>query len=176
MSVFLIADTHFGHKNILTFTNWDGSKVRPFETVEEMDETMVKNWNEIVKPNDKTYHLGDVGIAKKSIEIMSRLNGTKILIRGNHDIFKLKDYLPYFKDIRGSHKIDNFILSHIPIHPDSLTNRWCEGNIHGHYHNNIVMNGDIEDYRYFNVSVERIDFKPIPLEEVFRRMRNNQWA
>lgn len=170
-NVFVISDTHFGHAGICKFVNWDGSKVRPWDDVNEMDEALVQGWNEIVKPEDKIYHLGDVAIPRKAIKILERCNGKKILIKGNHDIFELKVYLPYFKDIRGSHKIDNFIMSHIPIHPDSLTNRWCEGNIHGHMHNNVVMNGNDEDHRYFNVSVERTDFKPIALEEVFRRMR-----
>lgn len=173
MNVFLIADTHFSQASILRFLNEDGSKVRPFSTVEEMDEVMIQNWNQTVKPEDKIYHLGDVAYAKKSIALLSRCNGTKVLIRGNHDIYKLKDYTPYFKDIRGSHKLDNFVLSHIPIHRDSVTgNKWCEGNIHGHYHSKVVMLDGKPDPVYFSVSVERIDYTPIPLEEVFRRIRN----
>lgn len=170
-NVFVISDTHFGHANICKFVNWDGSKVRPWDDVNEMDEVLVQHWNELVKPGDKIYHLGDVAIARKAIKILERCNGKKILIKGNHDIFPLKDYLPYFHDIRGSHKIDNFIMSHIPLHPDSLTNRWCEGNVHGHMHNNVVMLGNDEDHRYFNASVERINFKPIAFEEIIKRMR-----
>jgi calcineurin-like phosphoesterase family protein len=174
-SVFLIGDTHFGHANMLTFTNWDGSKVRPFQTVEEMDETMVERWNSVVKPHDKVYHLGDVAIAKRSLATVARLNGRKVLIRGNHDIFKLKDYTEHFYDIRGSHKLGDFILSHIPIHPESLS-RWCKGNVHGHLHNNVVnqvldiyAGRETPDPRYFNVSVERINYTPVALEEIGRR-------
>jgi calcineurin-like phosphoesterase family protein len=169
--VFTISDTHFDQVSMLTFVNSDGSKVRPFTTVEEMDETMVDNWNRIVKRDDKVYHLGDVSMTKKGLEILSRLNGTKVLIKGNHDIYRLKDYTPYFKDIRACHKLDNFILSHIPIHRDSLINRWCEGNIHGHYHSREVLLDGKPDPMYFNVSVERINYTPIAIEEVFRRMR-----
>lgn len=174
-NVFLIGDTHFGHKGMTIFTDYDGSKVRPWTDVHEMDEAMVENWNKTVKLGDKVYHLGDVAIARKSISIMARCNGRKVLIKGNHDIFELKDYSPFFKDIRAVHKIDNFVLSHIPIHPDSLQNRWCEGNIHGHMHNHQVMdrNGEV-DPRYFNVSVERINYTPIALEEVMKIMRKAQ--
>lgn len=175
MNTFVIGDTHFGHANICKFLNFDGSKVRPWDDVNEMDEALVKNWNDTVKVGDKVYHLGDVAMAKKNLDIMSRLNGKKVLIRGNHDIFDLKDYAKYFKDIRGTHKFSNFILSHMPIHPYSLTNKWCEGNIHGHLHSSVIMIEDKKDYRYFNASVECIDYKPIAMEEVFKRMRALQY-
>ena len=70
------------------------------------------------------------------------------------------DYAQYFKDVRGSHKLDQFVLSHMPIHPDAVA-RWCKGNIHGHLHNNLVG-----DPRYLNVSVERICYTPIALEDI----------
>jgi len=178
-SVFLIGDSHFGHKNICHFTNYDGSRVRPWDLVEEMDEAMVERWNNVVHPCDKVYHLGDFAMTKAALlSISPRLNGTKVLIRGNHDIFKLKDYAQFFKDVRGSHKLGDFILSHIPVHPDSITNRWCKGNVHGHMHNNVVMvEREMEtgigifpemvpDLRYINVSVERINFTPVPFENV----------
>ena len=59
----------------------------------EMDEEMIKRWNETVRPNDKVYHLGDVVINRKALTTLSRLNGDKVLIRGNHDIFKLEEYI-----------------------------------------------------------------------------------
>jgi calcineurin-like phosphoesterase family protein len=170
-NVFLIGDTHFGHQKMYEFTNYDGSKVRPWATCEEGDEIMVERWNAIVKPFDKVYHLGDVAISKRALPILDRLNGKKVLIRGNHDIFKLVDYMPYFYDIRGSHKLSDYILSHVPIHPDALTNRWCRGNIHGHLHNNLIKVEDVNggmcvDMRYINVSVERINYTPIALEAI----------
>ena len=96
---------------------------------------------------------------------MEKLNGTKVLIRGNHDIFRLRDYQPYFKDIRGSHKLDNFVLTHIPVHPYCLP-RWCEGNIHGHLHSNTL-----NDPMYFNVSVER-SLVIIPITATFIPLRS----
>ncbi len=80
-AVFLVSDTHFGHTGVCRFTRNDGvTKLRPWDNADEMDEEMVKRWNETVRPNDKVYHLGDVVINRKALKIMSRLNGDKVLI------------------------------------------------------------------------------------------------
>jgi calcineurin-like phosphoesterase family protein len=173
-SVWLVSDTHFGHEKTCTvFKRGDGSPLRPFANAEEMDEYMVKAWNERVKPTDKVYHLGDVVINRKFLHVLGRLNGDKVLIRGNHDIFKLEDYLQYFRDIRGYHVMNGMILSHIPIHEQQLARFGC--NIHGHLHANRVMKDDVYgkkviDPRYHNVSVEQIDFAPILFEAVQERI------
>ena len=159
MKTFLIADTHFGHKNILQYEE------RPFISIEEMHQSLMDNWNKTVSSDDKVYCLGDMSIARSSLKFFGELKGRKILIKGNHDIFKLKDYLPYFDDVRGSHLLDSYILSHIPIHPSSLS-RW-KGNIHGHLHSNRVKKEDGSvDPRYFCVSAEQINFAPIDFNEV----------
>ena len=165
-NVFLTSDTHFGHKGVTVFTKTDGSKIRPWDNVEEMDEALVNNWNSVVKPNDKIYHLGDVVINRKVLQIMHRLNGDKILIRGNHDTFKLHDYTRFFRDIRAYHEMNGMILSHIPIHTNQLFR--FKVNVHGHTHtNNVMLDGtDIADPRYVCVCVEQTNFTPISLEEV----------
>lgn len=155
---FLISDTHFGHVGVTKFLKEDGTKMRPWDTVEEMDEALIENWNKVVSPQDRVYHLGDLCMNRRYIHTIGKCNGRKVLIKGNHDFFKLQDYLPYFDDIRGSWRLDRFILSHIPIHPDSIN---CRGNIHGHLHHRIL-----DDPRYFNVSVEQINFTPIDFEEL----------
>ena len=159
--ILLTSDTHWGHANILTFKRDDGTPLRPFSSREEMDETMVDNWNKVVGPNDKIYLLGDVGFKNATFfeGIFSRLNGTKVLIKGNHDQLKLSVYMKYFKDIRAVHQLDKIILSHIPIHPESI-GRW-RGNIHGHTHVN-----KLSDHRYFNVCVEHTNYTPIDFEEI----------
>jgi calcineurin-like phosphoesterase family protein len=81
-AVFLVSDTHFGHAGVCRFLRKDGTKLRPWENPEEMDEHMVKAWNETVRPNDKVYHLGDVVINRKALKTLGRLNGDKVLIRG----------------------------------------------------------------------------------------------
>ena len=174
-NIFLISDLHFGHEAPYSkFLRDDGSFLRPHGSAHLGDETMILNWNNRVRPNDKIYVLGDVVMSKnaKGLEILRRLMGEKILIKGNHDLCSLSQYAEHFKDIRGSHQLDGMLLTHIPIHPDSLS-RWTH-NIHGHLHQREVMTafGARVDTRYFNVSVERINYTPISLEELKVAIKN----
>ena len=180
-AVFLVSDTHFGHAGVCRFTRNDGvTKLRPWNDPAEMDEAMVAAWNARVRPTDKVYHLGDVVINRKPLSILSRLNGDKVLIRGNHDIFRDEDYAPYFRSIRAYHVMDGMILSHIPVHEASLGRFGV--NIHGHLHANRVMrarrvdtrSGEVVysteiDTRYHCVCVEQTpDFAPILFEDVIK--------
>ena len=180
-AVFLTSDTHFGHAGVCRFLRDDGTKLRPWDDPTEMDEEMVRRWNETVRPNDKVYHLGDVVINRKALITLSRLNGDKVLIKGNHDIFRLEDYTAYFRDVRGYHVMDGFILSHIPVHTDSKGR--FKGNIHGHLHSNRVrkprginsrtgeiLYSDHIDPFYFSVCVEQTDFRPMLFEEVKKKI------
>lgn len=161
MKTFLISDTHFGHTNILKFLREDGSKLRPWEDIKEHDHALIDNWNSVVKPEDKVYHLGDVGLSNAThlLRVMQSLNGTKVLIKGNHDNLKLSQYAQVFKDVRACHSLNGIFLAHIPIHPNSLE-RW-KGQVHGHLHAQIVG-----DPLYYNVAVEQINYTPIDFEEV----------
>ena len=181
-AVFLVSDTHFGHAGVCRFTRNDGvTKLRPWDNADEMDEFMVKAWNDRVRPNDKVYHLGDVVINRKSLSIMSRLNGDKVLIRGNHDIFRDDEYRLYFRELRAYHVMNGLILSHIPVHEASLGRFGC--NIHGHLHANRVMKArgvdartgeilysDEIDPRYWCACVEQTDFAPILFEDALKRI------
>lgn len=184
---FVISDTHFGHTNSWEkFKLADGSPLRPFTSTEEMDETMIERWNAKVKPGDTVYHLGDVVINQKSLHLVSRLNGRKILVRGNHDIFKDKQYAEVgFEQIHGVRVfVDKFILSHIPLHPDCVTDRF-RVNVHGHLHANEVMEltlqvtgDDIYPYeeeridpRYLCVSVEHTNYEPLHFDEVDAKIK-----
>lgn len=181
-SVFLVSDTHFGHAGVCRFTRNDGvTKLRPWTDPDEMDEAMVKAWNNRVRPTDKVYHLGDVVMNRKSLSIMSRLNGDKVLIRGNHDIFRDTDYREHFRELRAYHVMNGMILSHIPVHAESLGRFGV--NIHGHLHANRVrkargvdartgevLYSDAIDPRYHCVCVEQTDFAPILFEEVIARI------
>jgi len=167
-NTFFIADTHFGHQGMCFFIRDDGTKVRPFMSANECDDVMIENWNKTVRPHDKIYHLGDVAIKKIHIKTMSKLNGDKILIRGNHDIFKLSDYTPYFRDIRGTHKLDKLLLSHYPIHQDSIEGS-LKVNVHGHIHYKRVLDENKQPHpKYMCVSVECINYTPIEIEEVLK--------
>jgi calcineurin-like phosphoesterase family protein len=168
-TTFVTSDTHFGHSNICKFLNADGTKVRPWDTSEEMDEVLVANWNNIVGPNDKVYHLGDVTINRRHLHILYRLNGDKVLIKGNHDIFKLTDYAPHFRDIRACHVLYNLIMTHIPIHEQEL--KRFKLNLHGNLHGNLVRDkwGN-PDPRYKNVCVEHTNYTPIPFDDLIKNL------
>lgn len=163
-STYLWADPHIGHKNIVKFTCKDGSPLRPWEDIQEHDEALIKAYNDVVKPGDRVYILGDLG----NWRVTDRLMGRKVLVKGNHDVDKLSQYSQHFDDIRACVAKKGFILTHIPIHPASL-GRWGL-NIHGHLHSDVVCIGNtgITDTRYRCVSVEQTDFKPILLDTVLK--------
>ena len=180
-SVFLTSDTHFGHTGVCRFMGPDGvTKLRPWDNADEMDDEMVRRWNETVRPNDKVYHLGDVVINRKALKTLHRLNGDKVLIKGNHDIFRLEEYTPFFRDVRGYHVMNGMILSHIPVHVSSLGRFGV--NVHGHLHAHRVMFYDTMthkeevDPRYFCVSVEHTDYTPVLFEDVVKRVKEEGGA
>ena len=176
-SVFLVSDTHFGHAGVCRFTHPDDPevKLRPWNNADEMDEEMIRRWNDRVRPTDKVYHLGDVVINRKALKTLHRLNGDKVLIRGNHDIFPDVEYREYFRELRAYHVMNGMILSHIPIHPESLGRFGV--NIHGHLHASRVKMDPVGKYgipvidtRYHCVCVEQTDFAPILFEDVIKRI------
>ena len=182
-AVFLVSDTHFGHAGVCRFTRADGvTKLRPWDDAAEMDEDMIAAWNDRVRPNDKVYHLGDVVINRRALSTLARLNGDKVLIRGNHDIFRDDEYRQYFRELRAYHVMNGMILSHIPVHESSLGRFGT--NIHGHLHANRVLKpqgvaartgetlySDEVDIRYHCVCVEQTpDFAPILFEDVITRI------
>ena len=176
-SVFLVSDTHFGHAGVCRFTHPDDAtvKLRPWDNADEMDEEMIRRWNDRVRPTDKVYHLGDVVINRKALKTLHRLNGDKVLIRGNHDIFPDVEYREYFRELRAYHVMNGMILSHIPIHPESLGRFGV--NIHGHLHASRVKMEPVGKYgipvidtRYHCVCVEQTDFAPILFEDVIKRI------
>ena len=182
---FVVSDWHFGHENSWKkFKRSDGSPLRPFSSTEEMDETMIERHNSKVGPNDVVYMLGDVVINRKSMHHVKRLNGKKRLIRGNHDIFRDQDYRDVgFDSLYGVRVfVDQFILSHIPLHPDCVTDRF-KVNVHGHLHANEIMRTEYVsdntfglmpettiDPRYLCVCVEQTNFTPLHFDEVEARI------
>jgi calcineurin-like phosphoesterase family protein len=183
---FVISDHHLGHTNSWEkFKLSDGSPLRPFTSTEEMNETMIERHNAKVKEQDTVYFLGDVVINKKYLELVKRMNGRKILVRGNHDIFKDEDYREVgFEQIHGVRVfVDKFILSHIPLHPDCVSERF-RVNVHGHLHaneikmpwgvnadRNEIIYADFPDPRYLCVCVEQTDFTPLHFDEVEERIQ-----
>ena len=131
---FYISDTHFGHGNILHFDN------RPFNSVEEMEEVMVKRWNAVVGKGDTVYILGDFCWKKEPewIRILNRLNGGKVLIVGNHDLHGSATLRKMFQDIKEYKEIsDNgrkVVLCHYPI-PCFKNHFYGWFHLYGHVHN-----------------------------------------
>lgn len=181
-NIFLAADMHFGHKGMTTFLREDGSPQRAWATTEEMDEALVSNWNSAVGPNDKVYVLGDCVINRRCLPTLGRLNGLHTLVMGNHDVFRPEEYLQYFKCIKGSEQVADFLLTHIPVHAAELK-RW-KGNFHGHLHHNRVrkevLDGrtrtryEVVDAQYFCVSMENIGYIPIILEDAIKKFEEQQ--
>lgn len=172
----MIADTHFGHQGVCNFTRADGSPLRPWDTAAEMDKALIENWNSLVSDEDRVYLLGDVSMSTRGLDALYLVKGRKVLVKGNHDVSKLPQYTRHFDDIRAyvvgkiGDSRDHYILSHIPIHPQSLGERF-KVNIHGHLHaNRILMATGQPDERYQNVSVEQTNFSPILLQDVIKRV------
>lgn len=180
---WVISDTHWSHANFLNFMDDKGNKIRPFSSVEEMDEIMIQNWNKVVGPGDYVYHLGDVWMKGKDPtafdNIMRRLNGKKRLLLGNHDTLDIHHYAKWFKKISVTKTWKEFskpfIMSHYPIHAGSVGSQkhpvmW---NVHGHIHQNLVLlpKSKVPDPMYINVSVEHIDYTPIHIEDLIKRMK-----
>jgi len=163
--IFVVSDTHFGHANMLKFTDEKGDPVRKFKDVTEMNEIMINNWNNTVSPEDTVYHLGDVyfGSQQSADRTLSRLNGRKRLVLGNHDKGKDTVLLKHFQKISlwRIFKEFNLILSHVPLHPDSF--RAVEYNAHGHIHQKTSPSKF-----HKNVCVEKTSYTPINIEDIIK--------
>jgi len=137
MSIYYIADMHFGHESIIEY---DG---RPFKNAEEMDKILIKNWNSRVKDDDTVYILGDLFFVKDldvQRSYLEKMPGHKILILGNHDDHLRVGSEQFFDKIADYLEIEDggrhVILSHYPIpffKNDYDKNWWM---LHGHVHNN----------------------------------------
>lgn len=158
--VFLISDTHFGHKNILKFEH-NGKPLRPFSSLTEMHVEIIDRWNATVSPQDKVYHLGDVAFSKDGLKIMALLNGKKRLVRGNHDLFKTRLYLEYFDEIYGVRQINGVWLTHVPMALSCVDQPRVKMNVHGHIHGHVI-----DHPKYFNACVEQINYTPVSIDEL----------
>lgn len=156
--IYFIADTHFGHFNIIKYCN------RPFENAEEMDKVLIEKWNNKVKKEDTVYHLGDFSFNKNPRDYLRQLNGKITLIKGNHDKRKtLKAFDEVF--VLTTIDVDNkpVILCHYPIYEWERKQR---GSIHlyGHVHDKPKTWLNSENAHC--VSVECIDYTPKTLEQI----------
>lgn len=154
---YLISDTHFNHTNIIKYCN------RPYKDIEEMNESLIASWNEVVRPEDTVYFLGDFCLGNRNtvIEFGHRLNGHKILIMGNHDKITKTAFLDAgFEEVYKKPTVFNFggkelLLSHAPNYDTEYDN------VFGHVHTE-----PLNDAHHFCVCVEQIGYKPIAVEKV----------
>lgn len=174
--LFFAADHHFCHGAVITFTDKNGNKYRDFPDIDTMHQHIITKHNSVVGKNDTVYFLGDVSFSPEGLEFLNEMNGVKHLIMGNHDKFDSHLYLKYFKSIHGGFKKHNIFMSHIPIHPSQLnTSRGWACNIHGHLHaDRIKHKSETLDLRYYNVSMECIDFTPVRFDTIKQHIKDNK--
>lgn len=160
--IYFISDTHFFHKNILKHQD------RPFDSVEDMNKSLIKNWNDKVKKNDEIFILGDFSFGKEeeTLDLLDSLNGKKYLIRGNHDLIIKKDSVQAkFQWIKDYYVLkinkQKIILFHYPIY--SWDTKY-HGSIHlyGHTHGNETFN----EPNSYNVCADVNNYTPISLNEI----------
>lgn len=176
---WVIGCTHFGHEGSLHWTD-NGNNIRPgFKDIDDMDNTIIERWNDVVDDNDIVYHLGDVFFCKKpkALEILTKLKGRKRLILGNHD----NKHIPFYVQHKGNHKMfQDFyvdlplpdlgvILSHRPLHDSerySYHSKEYMINIHAHVHVKTLS-----DSNYFNACVENINYTPKEITEIVKKIK-----
>ena len=168
MKTWLIADTHFGHRNIIAYEN------RPFQTEAEMDDSLLENWNAVVSKDDKVFIVGDFAAATYEVgqvkELLAKLYGYKILVMGNHDRHhSVSTWLSVgFNEVTPYPIVvdDFYIMSHEPLY---VNNNMPYANIYGHVHGNPSYK-DCSS-QSFCVSAERIGYTPIDFAKVKLRIK-----
>lgn len=161
-----ISDTHFNHGKIISYVN------RPFASADEMNEELIKRWNERVGPNDVVYHNGDVAMSHKGLgDIIDRLNGRAIyLIKGNHDRGYAKMIGLGFSDVFDALVVEDgglFLgMSHRPMDP-AIMDKPCDIYLYGHVH-------DVDSptpWNHVNICVDKTDYYPVDLEWIKDKAR-----
>ncbi|MDR0899522.1 MAG: metallophosphoesterase family protein [Lactobacillaceae bacterium] len=188
--IFVTSDTHFFDANLMTHPHFAPDRI-DFIRVEDMNETIIEAWNEVVEEKDTVYHLGDIGVFyehgsnQEMLDILNRLHGNLVLIKGNHDsrdFFKFLDQNNYevrkginkfaFEDVGSYFKANHhqFYLTHYPMLLGINKNII---NLHGHIHHysvdikdNINVGIDSSDFDYFFKDQKPKFGAPISLEQV----------
>ncbi len=176
--IFFTSDHHFGHTNIIKFCE------RPFADINEMNEALIKRWNEKISPEDEVYHIGDFAKTKdydQVADILDRLNGTKYLIVGNHEgpalhhRKKFKWAKEYFelkvKDSECKNGVQRIILFHyaMRVWRGDFRGTW---HLYGHSHGNLL---DKDNRLSFDVGVDCHDYYPLSYDEVKAIMKTKKW-
>ena len=190
-TTWFTSDTHFFHSKVIEFCN------RPWATVAEMNEGLIANWNARVDKRDKIYVLGDFcfGSHNRPKEILPRLNGYKVLVRGNHDHAARKMLEAGFDSVIENetlrlHDGTNVLLSHFPFYPGAYESHLADyagheldvrylykrimrpGDgtwlLHGHVHTQWQV-----WERQINVGVDVHDWKPVHVDWIIKPIKEN---
>lgn len=169
--IYFTSDTHFGHSNVIQFEG------RPFQTAEEMDEALIRNWNGKVGPEDEIYILGDFTMKgpTQANAFLERLQGRKYLIRGNHDgwvdraAFR-REHFVWIKDyyeLTCQNRL--FVLCHYPL-LSWRRMRWGAFHLHGHQHNHPQYNEHNRKMgtARLDMGVDAWGMAPVSMEELLR--------
>lgn len=185
MTIWFTSDTHFSHKNIIKYCE------RPFTDTDHMDDVIIQRWNEVVKPEDMVYHLGDIALGPidKSLAKIARLNGHKIAVLGNHDRPFMRAgkgdedvwwdrYNAVFQEVyhwRGGltyigPNLDTVKISHFPYTGDHTPDdRYADVRphdigtplVHGHTHSTDRLTFSAKGTKQIHVGVDAWDFTPV---------------
>lgn len=159
--IWLTSDTHFGHARIIEYCD------RPFANVGSMDAYLINNWNQVVKPDDTVFHLGDfcMGDPKKYLK---ELNGNKVFLLGDHDKNMsglTKERLVIIRPLNDEYGNQRAItLCHWAMR-SWYKSHYASWHLFGHHH------GRLEPYGLsFDIGVDCWDFYPVSLDEIAKKM------
>jgi len=160
--IWFTADTHLGHTNIIKYCD------RPFDSIEEMDQKIINNWNKVVKPEDVVYHLGDFAWWRPKY-YREQLNGKIHLILGNHD---------YKRIHKGDYKLFESVNELFVLRYKDLDITLCHYSMRvwhkSHYNQPMLFghsHGTLEPYgKSFDVGVDNNNYTPINIDEVIYKL------
>ncbi len=175
--IYFTSDTHFHHANIIKYCN------RPFSSTEEMNEVLIKNWNDTVKPEDTVYHLGDFCFARDIYahsKILSSLNGTKHLVYGNHDksLRTVHEFTRHFASLSDileiRHHNTKIVLCHFSMR---VWDKSHHGSWHlfGHSHGSLPPFGKSVDVGVDSASITgNAEYRPFSFDEIISFMNKQE--
>lgn len=185
-NIFFTSDTHFNHSNILKYCK------RPFSSIEEHDEELIKRWNDKVPKNGIVFHLGDVafGSKKKVSDILNMLNGKIYLIIGNHDwAHSFVDNKKIFKGMTQQMNMmignRHVILNHCPFlaFPGAWRGEKATYQLFGHVHTSPYTDEGLDQQRMkylfptqYDVGVDNNNFTPVSWKEVDQIIHNQMMS
>ena len=170
MTTWVTSDLHFGHKNIMSFCPQSRARFR--NDLAYMNEQMVKEWNDLIEPEDTVYILGDVAFMSGSDagRMVMRLNGTKILVRGNHDRKTLQDatFRGAFAEVHEyldiTYNGTKVVMFHYPIAEWDQMHRGAV-HLHGHLHGGI---SGMEKFRCRDMGMDATGRIAVSMEDAIK--------